>query len=682
MARSKNYTIDQAHWYAADFETLTPNTRRFRQTGDTQVLLFNAQSIFHDGVDVLGNTIEEFLDFCFEGNVSKTIFFHNLSFDGTFIVPALIKRGFCPDINYTRKNKRLEIFQQGARIYYIRAVLDTTRRVNGRTKHIKMNVIFRDSLVLMPTSIKALGKAVKIEKFAEGQQGQADFYDWEPEDLDLGCLETLTEEAKSFIKYCKRDVAILRASLKAYFEMLTQLDDVKLYNLVMADNPWRPHHYLTIGATAIGLINTIYIPRFKVRVGFDEFKHNINFETYQRVAPTYRGGITQFNPVFQGEPRALRFGGFGLDITSSYPFQMTDWLPYGDVLDEIDPSIPHQTFLNVKVRNLRIKPEFRSLVVWPNKQNAETGRFLEEAREWQGSFVKEEFDLLSEIYDFEIVMMDEFHMKTAPFLKEGITQLYGLKDKYTRENNPAFRLISKLLLNSIYGKFAQKTAFNSYIFSGVEMEKGEVVELKKRFDKAEGKMKAVRGEVLLESPSFAWTGYRCYAVSPLDFKESYSNKATGSVITAKARVKLIKMMKDIVVWGRENNVQERFGIEPADLWLYSDTDSVFVQAVPGLLEWIKSQGWINDDLGGWTMEKEFASFGVHAAKRYVCLDASGQPIKTGLAGVKLTYEQAKMLDMNWDEATTMLPAASLAPLRLPSGTIIRPVDKVLKRGNL
>lgn len=682
MARSKNYTQDTAHWYAADFETLTPNTEFFARNLDTRVILFNVQTIFNDNVDYTGNTIEEFLEFCFRDNVSKTIFFHNLSFDGTFVVPALIKMGFNPDIAYRKKNRRLEIFQQGAKIYYIRAFLDTTKMINGRRKRVKMSVIFRDSLVLMPTSIKALGKAVKIEKFQGTEDQEANFYDWEPEDLDLNREDGLSERAKAFVNYCKRDVAILRESLKAYFNMLTSLDDVRLYNLVNADNPWKPHHYLTIGATAIGLINNIYMQRFRAKTGFDEFRHEISFETYQRVAPTYRGGITQFNPVFQGEPRELAFGGFGLDITSSYPFQMTDWLPFGDVLDEIDPSIPHQTFLNVRIRNLKIRPEFRSLVVWPNKQNAERGRFLEEAEEWQGSFVKEEFDLLAEIYTFEVVAMEEFFMKTAPFLKEGIEQLYSLKDKFTRENNPAFRLISKLLLNSIYGKFAQKTAFNSYIFSVEEKERGENVELDKRFDKTEGVMKSINGIVQLESRSFGWGHYRCFVVSPLEHKEHFSNKATGSVITAKARVKLIKMMKDVIEWGRDNNIRERFGIEPADLWLYSDTDSVFVQAVPGLLEWIKEQGWINEELGGWTMEKEFKYFGVHAAKRYACLDVDGNPVKTGLAGVKLSYEQAKMLDMNWDEETTMLASASLAPERLPSGTIIRSINKVLRKGNL
>lgn len=676
MSTSRTYTKDPNHWYVADFETTTAESRIFKEQQDSQVILFNVKTLNNDDFDYTNNTIDQFLDWVLDGT-SKTIWFHNLSFDGAFIVPALLKRGFNLDFRSKKKNKKLEIFQQGDKIYYIKAHVDT--RINN--KKFKFQVIFRDSLQLLPTSINSLGKAVGIQKYLEGEDADAEFYDWEPEDVLL-TREDLSPKALNYIEYCKRDVEILKRSLRSFYEMLISLDCVRNYNMVSAANPWRPYHHLTIGSVAMSLINTIYIEAFKNDFNMPDFIHTINKATYDLVAQTFRGGICQFNVKFQGEPKFLKFGGFGLDITSSYPFQMTFWLPYGEILHEIDPVIPHQTFVNVEVINLKIKPQYDTLVVWPNKGNVDTGRFLKEAAVWKGSFVKEEFDILSEIYDFEVVLYQEYYMKTAPFLANGIRELYLLKEKFTLENNPAFRLVSKLIVNSIYGKFAQKLAFNSYLFCLDELAENDVVKIGERFDRVERIKKPINGQIIGESKTFAWGAFKCFVASPIEIGNWFSNKACGSVITAKARVKLIRMMLDVVNWGIKNDVFNRYGIRPADIWLYSDTDSVFLQKVPGLMEWLKERGLINEELGGWTLEKDFVYFGAHAAKRYACLDKDKNPLKTGFAGVKLTYAEAKASAMNWDDDQITLVKASISPMKTPNGKVLMSVNKILKRGNL
>lgn len=75
--------------YAADFETLTPNTETYRRTKDTQIILWYVESIYNENDNYIGIRMVEFMDWVFD-NHSKTIFFHNLSFDGDFIAKFLI----------------------------------------------------------------------------------------------------------------------------------------------------------------------------------------------------------------------------------------------------------------------------------------------------------------------------------------------------------------------------------------------------------------------------------------------------------------------------------------------------------------------------------------------------------------------------------------------------------------
>ena len=668
MARAKTYTIDKNEWYCADFETTTINTEYYKQTGDSRVILYNIKK-FSNGENVdTGYNIENFLDFCFNG-VSKTIYFHNLAWDGCFIIPALISMGFSLSFKSKSKNKKIELFQQGDTIYYIRASIDS--RVKG--KRVKYNVIFRDTLSLMPTSIKNLGDSLNIAKY-KSNQNTPDFYDVEPGPL-----------SKEFIEYCERDVEILQKSLFNYYDMIHNIEAVREYNMKNYDNPFSAYSYLTVGATAMGIIKNIYMPRFRERNGLTKFKLSINEDTYKIAKKVYRGGITQYNDLYLGEPKKLQYGGVCIDRVSSYPAEMVKWLPYGEMLTEIDETVPHQVFVHVIIKNLKIKPLFKNQPCFPRGQVEADVRYLsnyrDEIEQW---FVLEEYIELSKRYDWEVVDYEEYYMRTAPFLQEAITDLYQLKDHYDKVKNPSFKLISKLLLNSVYGKMCENESFDSFLYDTDIIEKDSILyhgHITTQNEDGSFSKQLCEYNVKHLSKRHSWGNFKTYRCELLNKKAWLPNKAAGAVISAKARVALLEIQRFCIEWGYKN--RNKIKISPEQIWMYSDTDSIFIQAIPELIKELKKK-YIKKELGYWDIERKnnteiFTHFGTNGAKQYAAL-VDDKPWKTGLAGIKLDYLQAKQQDLNWDYDTNILHNASTKKEKTENGCVIITVDKKFKKG--
>ena len=76
----------QRGMYTADFET---NTHSY----DVSVWAYAICDIKNVENVVYGNCIDNFMKWC-EDNVKSTVFFHNLKFDGEFIISWLLTNGF------------------------------------------------------------------------------------------------------------------------------------------------------------------------------------------------------------------------------------------------------------------------------------------------------------------------------------------------------------------------------------------------------------------------------------------------------------------------------------------------------------------------------------------------------------------------------------------------------------
>ncbi len=81
--------------YVADFETTSES--QTEKDGYTSVWAVACMNVLTEEKTLLSNSLAEFMNWCSKDNTrhkTKTIYFHNLKFDGAFIVDFLLRKGF------------------------------------------------------------------------------------------------------------------------------------------------------------------------------------------------------------------------------------------------------------------------------------------------------------------------------------------------------------------------------------------------------------------------------------------------------------------------------------------------------------------------------------------------------------------------------------------------------------
>lgn len=203
--------------YCSDFETATINTKYYKENNDTKVLL--AASVDWDGNTSLFSSIDEWFNFHVKIKKTHTIYFHNLSWDGDFILKYLVNH---TKFRYDNGEKQMrdnsfKVFRQGSRIYYIRLYV----RYQENNVRYKFFIDIKCSYRLLNCSIEALGKSLGILKHQSGED--ASFYDIEPED-------DYHNYPPRFLEYIKNDVLIALESLKNFEKSILGISTIKRLN--------------------------------------------------------------------------------------------------------------------------------------------------------------------------------------------------------------------------------------------------------------------------------------------------------------------------------------------------------------------------------------------------------------------------------------------------------------------
>ena len=140
-------------WYVADFETTGRN--EYESTGRTRVWLYSICDRFANIVRD-GNSIDDFMEWCSNHN-GALIYFHNLKFDGSFIMSWLLENGFPYEEKLSAHSKRgfTTLIGDMGEFYQL--------KINFRAN---MQVILYDSLKLIPMTVRSIAKAfgLPIEK--------------------------------------------------------------------------------------------------------------------------------------------------------------------------------------------------------------------------------------------------------------------------------------------------------------------------------------------------------------------------------------------------------------------------------------------------------------------------------------------------------------------------------------
>lgn len=502
--------------YAGDFETTT-------DVNDARVWAYSLCNVEDPSEFIYGNSIDEFFEVCQDYLHNYKIWFHNLKFDGVWIINYLLSHGYTwihdkkerADFTFTTLIGNMGQFYSIV-VYF---------KVTG---HHTNKVEFYDSMKLFPGfSVERIAEAFKLPI----RKLKIDYHQYRPEGWEL------TDEE---IDYIRNDVEIVARALKEMFSR-------GLTKMTIASNAisnFRDHFY-----------------------GFRKKYPCLPLEIDKDIRKSYRGGFTYVNDIWKEKDIGH---GIVLDVNSLYPSCMCSpyKLPFGQ------PVLFEGKYEEDKLYPLYVQSITCSFDLKPGKipsiQIRNSLNFMpnEYVRTSHGELItlyltKPDYELFCEQYDIHNASYDggwKF-MECVGDFDEYINYWTEQKIKAGKEGNAPLRAISKLMLNSLYGKFGSA------------------------------------GETKQKIPYLASDGSVNFTLSEKEQKDTLY-VATASYITSYGRNRTIRTSQII-----KDYTLKKYG---EDRYYYSDTDSIHCSLTDEDLEELKDIIKIDDfKLGYWAKEAEF-----------------------------------------------------------------------------
>lgn len=384
--------------YTADFETTTDQN-------DCRVWAWAVCNVFDTDELLFGNNIRTFMQMLSRGRI-EVAWFHNLGFDGKFIIDYLLRHGYTwSDERLPRREQFTTLISSKGKFYQIAVCFG-----NG------VRVVFKDSLKVFPMAIRAIAKTFNLPV----EKGDLDYRKPRP----LG--HQLTEEEKSYIA---RDVQIAAYALQQNFDEGLEK--------------------MTIGANAFDF--------FKKQMGkkrFAKYFPTLSLDADADIREAYRGGYCRVEPRYAG---VLVEDGISVDYNSMYPSVMKKY-PYPVGTPEIfdgqyayDPDYP--LYVQRLICEFSLKPEGLPTIQLRSSGFFGKHEYVEETVEPVVlTLTSVDWEIMNRMYDVEVISYEggyKFQQKTGLF-DEYIDYWGHVKETSTG----GMRILAKLMLNNLYGKFA------------------------------------------------------------------------------------------------------------------------------------------------------------------------------------------------------------------------------------
>lgn len=393
--------------FTADFETTT-------KVDDCRVWAYAICEIGDPDNFQYGNSLDDFMEWCAYDRQNFKIYFHNLKFDGEFILWWLLDNGFeWVNDKKDRHDKSFTtlITDMGA-WYSIEVYFKCYKsRVN--------KVTFYDSLKILNFSVAQIAEDfnLPIKKLELDYKA----------DRPKGHILTPHE-----VDYIRNDVEIMARALDYMF------NDAGLTKM-------------TIGSDALS--------DFKSRCkSFKQYFPELDLETDAEIRLSYKGGFTYLCDNYLN---AETGGGVTFDVNSMYPAKMVqEYLPIGypeRFEGKYEPDPLYNLFVQQLTCSFDIKPGFiptiqlkRNMSFMPNEYIKSTHGELVTL-----TLASPDLELFFEHYDVDnIVYHGGFKFKSCKGLfDEYINYWTEQKINAKKERNGAKTRTAKLMLNSLYGKF-------------------------------------------------------------------------------------------------------------------------------------------------------------------------------------------------------------------------------------
>ena len=499
--------------FACDFETTT-------NENDCRVWAYALCEIGNVDNFKYGNSIDEFIRFCKDKKENYVLYFHNLKFDGEYIFNYLLNNGY--ECIKTKKERRDNTFttliSDTGQFYSIEIFFETQNK-----KHINKVTIY-DSLKILNFSVEQIAKDFNLPI----RKLELDY----KANREIGHI--LTEHE---VDYIRNDVEIMARALEIMFNQ----------NLTK----------MTIGSDALDNYK-------KMNKNFKKYFPILPYEIDKDIRRSYKGGFTYLNDVYKEKETA---DGIVLDVNSLYPSVMKyEKLPFGSPLFfegkyEYDLLYPLyvQTLsctFNIKENKIPTIQIKNNLAFIPNEYIKSSDGDVVTL-----TLTNIDLELFFEHYDVDVI---EYHggwkFRSIKGLFSGYIDYWSeQKIQAKKDKNDALYRISKLMLNSLYGKF--------------------------------GLNPDVRGKF----PYLNEDGIVKYGMYPKEIRESIYIPV-ASFITSYARRKTITTSQSI-----KDYTTNKYGI---DYYIYSDTDSIHLLNIDE--NELSSFVDIDDyKLGAWKLESKF-----------------------------------------------------------------------------
>lgn len=400
--------------YVADFETIT-------RDGQEVVWLFDLCNIVNNAHHT-GYSMHDFIEFINSLNHASAIYFHNLKFDGSFIVDYLIKNGyeFC-----NVETKKLKKFQFNVLVTEFGAFFKLTYR-NKKGRFIEIY----DSLKLLPLSVKKLAKDFNLPIL----KGEIDYNKPRPHGYRPSSKE---------LEYVHHDTEIVARCLQIFLN--------------------EGYDKMTISSCAFSDYKKI-IGQDKYKNWFGAWSRACNIELDLEIRKSYRGGFCQCNNDYISQ--TIKQPVWYNDVNSLYPYIMnTAYLPYGEPVKfsgEYQQDDDYPYYVQKILVDMSVKENGIPCIL--NKCKGIDCNYIidTDCDDKVGGLVEltlTNFDLellYKNYYVYEIKFLGGYKFKVRnDMFTDYVTKYYEMKKHATIEGNGAKRCIAKLFLNSLYGKFGQ-----------------------------------------------------------------------------------------------------------------------------------------------------------------------------------------------------------------------------------
>jgi hypothetical protein len=549
--------------YVCDFETTT-------KEDDCRVWAWGSYNIGKDSF-IYGKDIKSFFDYIFSLENSTTIFFHNLKFDGEFMFYYLFRNGFKHSEEQKLYNKEFSSLITFMNVFYAINIMNNNKKY-----------YIYDSLKIMPIAVEQISKAFNLSQF----KGEIDYH----KDRPIGY-----EMDKHEIAYLKNDVEIVGKALLYFF-------DQKLTEITQASNAFNDFNKI------IGSKNfTRWFP-----------KNDYDSEIRQ----SYRGGFTYVNPKFKN--KTIDQKGLVFDVNSLYPSVMYNCnLPYGEPIlyrGKYQEDKLYNLYIQMFRCNFELKKDHIPTIQLKNGYNFKFNptEYVTSSNGDDVTMCMTNVDLELFLKHYDVYNLEYFRgwkfKSTNMIFKEYIDKWIDIKNQATLDKNNGLRTIAKLMLNSLYGKFA----INPLVKSKMPTFDGELIHY-------------VNGKETTRNPIYV---------------------AVASFITAYAR--------NITISSAQANFNR---------FIYADTDSLHLvgEDIPLGLE------IDNVKLGAWKLEGEFDKAKFLRAKSYI--ERIDNQLHVTCAGMPKTCHENINFD-NFKSGVKV--DGKLQQKRVKGGVILKDVEFTIK----